>query len=104
MSVQVDHIIHFNSGHCTYTFKVCTLYIRSLLNPLEVTSSAVLAKSNPIDLFALTETRITSLSTLVEITLANATPIRLEMLASSLVKRSLRHLNDQKETLNKGVK
>ena len=57
---------------CTNTFNVCTLNIRSLLNPLKFTAISDLADSRHIDLFALTETWITSSSTSAE--LLNATP------------------------------
>ena len=54
------------------SFKICTLNIRSLLNPLKYTSIADLAESRHIDLFALTETWINFSSTAAE--LFNATP------------------------------
>jgi len=49
--------------HGSNTFQVCTLNICSLLNPLKYTSIADLAESRHINLFALTETWITSSST-----------------------------------------
>ena len=64
--------IQLNPGPCTNTFNVCTLNIRSLLNPLKFTAISDLAESRCIDLFALTETWITSSSTGAE--LLNATP------------------------------
>jgi exonuclease III len=65
--------IHLNPGPCTNnTFNICTLNIRSLLNPLKFTAISDLAESRHIDLFALTETWITSSSTTAEI--LNATP------------------------------
>ena len=64
--------IHPNPGPCTNTFNMCTLNIRSLLNPLKFTAISDLAESRHIDLFALTETWITSSSTSAE--LLNATP------------------------------
>ena len=63
--------IHLNPGPGSNSFKICTLNSRSLLNPLKYTSITDLAKSRHIDLFALTETWITS-STGAE--LSNATP------------------------------
>jgi len=64
--------IYLNPGHGSNTFQVCTLNICSLLNPLEYTYIADLAESRHIDLFALTETWITSSSIGAE--LSNATP------------------------------
>ena len=64
--------IHLNPGPSINTFKVCTLNICSLLNPLKFTAISDLAESRHIDLFALTETWITSASTSAE--LFNATP------------------------------
>jgi len=65
--------IHFNPGSGSNTFQVCTLNICSLLNPLKYTSIADLAESHHIDLFALTETWITSSSS-TRAELSNATP------------------------------
>jgi exonuclease III len=62
--------IQLNPGPCT--FNVCTLNVRSLLNPLKFTAISDLAESHHIDLFALTETWISSSSTNAE--LHNATP------------------------------
>jgi len=53
-------------------FNVCTLNIRSLLNPLKFTAISDLAETRNIDLFALTETWITPSATSAE--LFNATP------------------------------
>jgi len=64
--------IHINPGPCSNTFQVCTLNIRSLLNPLKYTAIADLTESHKIDLFALTETWITSSSSSSE--LFNAAP------------------------------
>ena len=63
--------IQLNPGP-TNTFNVCTLNIRSLLNPLKFTAISDLANSRQIDLFALTETWITSSSTSAQ--LIDATP------------------------------
>ena len=64
--------IQLNPGPCTKTFNVCTLNVRSLLNPLKFTAIHDLAESRHIDLFALTETWITSSSTSAQ--LHGATP------------------------------
>ena len=64
--------IQLNPGPSTNTFNVCTLNICSLLNPLKFTAISDLAESRRIDLFALTETWITSLSSSAEP--LNATP------------------------------
>jgi len=63
--------IHINPGPCSNTFQVCTLNIRSLLNPVKYTAIADLADAYQIDLFALTETWISSSSSSE---LFNATP------------------------------
>ena len=63
---------HLNPGPGSNSFKICSLNIRSLLNPFKYTSIADLAESHHIDRFALTETWITSSSTGAE--LSNATP------------------------------
>jgi len=54
------------------TFKMCTLNIRSLTNPLHYTAIADLAQTHKINLFSLTETWITSSNTLAE--LSDITP------------------------------
>ena len=64
--------IHLNPGPISPTFNVCTLNIRSLLNPLKYTAIADLAETGTIDVFALTETWITSSATSAE--LRNAFP------------------------------
>jgi hypothetical protein len=64
--------IHINPSPSSNTFQVCTLNIHSLLNPLEYMAIAILAESHQIDLFALTDTWITSSSSSPE--LFNATP------------------------------
>jgi exonuclease III len=61
-----------NPGPTSTTFNVCTLNIRSLLNPLKYTAIADLAETRNIDAFALTETWITPSATSAE--LRNATP------------------------------
>jgi len=66
------YVVIFNPGPGSNTFRVCTLKICALFNPLKYTSIADLAESRHIDLFALTETWITSSSTGAE--LFNATP------------------------------
>ena len=64
--------IHLNPGPTSTTFNLCTLNIRSLLNPLKYTAIADLAETRNIDVFALTETWITPSATSAE--LRNATP------------------------------
>jgi exonuclease III len=64
--------IQLNPGPVSGTFNVCTLNIRSLLNPMKYTALSDLAQSRQVDLFALTETWITSFATSAE--LRNATP------------------------------
>jgi hypothetical protein len=64
--------IHLNPGPISPTFNVCTLNIRSLLNPLKYTAIADLAETRTIDVFALTEAWITPSATSAE--LRNATP------------------------------
>ncbi len=64
--------IHLNPGPATTTYNLCTLNIRSLLNPLKYTAISDLADSHHIDIFALTETWITSSATGAE--LLDATP------------------------------
>ena len=59
--------ILLNPGLGSNSFKICTLNIRSLLNPLKYTSMADLAESRHIDLFALTETWINFSSTAAEL-------------------------------------
>jgi len=59
-------------GPVSPTFNVCTLNIRSLLNPLKYTAISDLAQTRNIDVFALTETWITPSATSAE--LRNATP------------------------------
>ena len=63
--------IQLNPGPASNTFNVCTLNIRSLLNPMRYTAIFDLAQSRHVDLFALTETWITSSATSAE--LRNAT-------------------------------
>ena len=64
--------IQLNPGPVSNTFNVCTLNIRSLLNPMNFTAIFDLAQSRHVDLLALTETWITSSATSAE--LRNATP------------------------------
>ena len=64
--------IQLNPGPVCNTFNICSLNIRSLLNPLKYTAISDLADSHHVDLFALTETWITSSATSAE--LRNATP------------------------------
>jgi exonuclease III len=64
--------IQLNPGPASNTFNVCTLNIRSLLNPMKYTAIFDLAHSRHVDLFALTETWITSSATSAE--LRNAPP------------------------------
>ena len=64
--------IQLNPGPTSSVFNVCTLNIRSLLNPLKYTAISDLAETRNIDLFALTETWITPSATSAE--LFNATP------------------------------
>ena len=72
LSLLLSGDIQLNPGPATNTFKVCTLNIRSLLNPLKYTAISDIAETHHIDLFALTETWITSSATSAE--LLNATP------------------------------
>jgi len=51
--------IQHNPGPTSSTFNICTLNIRSLLNPLKYTAISDLADTRNIDVFALTETWIT---------------------------------------------
>jgi len=64
--------IQLNPGPTSPSFNLCTLNIRSLLNPLKYTAISDLADTRNIDVFALTETWITSSATPSE--LRNATP------------------------------
>ena len=64
--------IELNPGPISTTFNVCTLNIRSLLNPRKYTAISDLAETRNIDAFALTETWITPSTTPAE--LRNATP------------------------------
>jgi len=62
-----------NFGPVSTAFNVCTLNIRSFLNPLKYTAISDLAQSRNIHLFAFTATRITPSATPAE--LFNATPL-----------------------------
>ena len=64
--------IQLNPRPPSTTFNICTLNIRSFLNPLKYTAVSDLAQSHNIDVFALSETWITSSATSAE--LRNATP------------------------------
>jgi len=55
--------IQLNPGPTSSTFNICTLNIRSLLNPLKYTAMSDLADTRNIDVFALTETWITPSAT-----------------------------------------
>ena len=64
--------IHLNPGPSTHTLTLCTLNIRSLLNPSKFTAILDLAESKHVDIFALSETWITPAATTSE--LISATP------------------------------
>ena len=64
--------IHLNPGPVSNSFSVCTLNIRSLVNPVHYTALADFANSHHIDLFALTETWISPSTTSAQ--LHDATP------------------------------
>jgi len=57
--------IQLNRGPTSPTFNICTLNIRFLLNPFKYTAISDLADTRNIDIFALTETWITSSATLL---------------------------------------
>jgi exonuclease III len=59
--------IQLNPGPTSNTFNVCSLNIRSLLNPIHYTAIADLAHSHHIHLFALTETWVTPSTTHAEL-------------------------------------
>ena len=63
---------HTNPGPSLTNFKLCTLNIRSLTNPLHITALSDLAETEKINLFALTETWVTPSTTFAE--LSDATP------------------------------
>jgi len=72
LSLFLSGDIHLNPGPTSSTFNICTLNIRSFLNPLKYTAISDLADTHKIHVFALTETWITPSATPFE--LRNTTP------------------------------
>ena len=87
-SLETSNSTH---GPVSNNFNVCTLNIRPLLNPMKFTATFDLAQSGNVDLFALTETWITSSATSAK--LRNATPPGFSLIsrAGFTLRGALRH-------------